>query len=160
MIAGDTPNAITSERESSSAPKRLSPRSSRAMRPSSPSRMPATRIAISAFSQSPAIAQRTPVSPVAASMHETISGLHRLGFVDTRTMRHFDRSCMAAVTLMSPQDIAGLRAREGVSQSVFAIHLNVTKSTVAQWESGEKKPAGPALKLLNLVQKKGLGILA
>lgn len=104
--------------------------------------------------------QRTPVSPVAASMHETVSGLHRLGFVDTRTMRHFDRSCMAEVVPMRPQDIADLRAREGVSQSVFAIHLNVTKSTVAQWESGEKKPAGPALKLLNLVQRKGLQVLA
>jgi putative transcriptional regulator len=104
--------------------------------------------------------KRTPVSAVLATVHESVSAMHRLGFVDARTMRDFDRGCMVEVERLSPQDIADLRAREGVSQSMFAIHLNVTKSTVAQWEAGQKKPAGAALKLLNLVKRKGLKILA
>jgi putative transcriptional regulator len=32
-------------------------------------------------------------------------------------------------------------------------------STVQKWEIGEKKPSGPALKLLDLVQRKGLKAL-
>jgi DNA-binding transcriptional regulator YiaG len=48
-----------------------------------------------------------------------------------------------------------LREREDVSQSVFASYLNVTKDSVSKWERGEKKPAGPSLKLLSLVERKG-----
>jgi len=38
--------------------------------------------------------------------------------------------------------------------------LNTSASTVKQWESGEKRPSGMALKLLSIVQKHGLEILA
>jgi hypothetical protein len=34
--------------------------------------------------------------------------------------------------------------------------LTVTTGTVAKWESGKKHPSGPALKLLDLIEGKGL----
>ena len=43
-----------------------------------------------------------------------------------------------------------------MSQSIFALALNVTTSLVSQWERGEKKPSGPSLKLLALAEKKGI----
>ena len=49
-----------------------------------------------------------------------------------------------------------------VSQAVFAAYLNTSPSTVQKWERGEKKPNGPSLKLLkllNLVERKGLEVL-
>ena len=49
---------------------------------------------------------------------------------------------------------------ERVSQAVFAIHLNVSKGVVSQWERGEKQPAGTSLKLLALIQEKGLDAIA
>jgi putative transcriptional regulator len=39
---------------------------------------------------------------------------------------------------------------------VFALHLHTTASTVRKWEQGETRPAGPALKLLNVIADKGL----
>jgi hypothetical protein len=42
------------------------------------------------------------------------------------------------------------------SQPVFAHHLHTTASTVRKWEQGETRPAGPALKLLNVIADKGL----
>jgi len=42
---------------------------------------------------------------------------------------------------------------------VFAAYLNVTKSTITQWEQDEKVPRGTALKLLQLVERKGLDAL-
>jgi putative transcriptional regulator len=36
----------------------------------------------------------------------------------------------------------------------------VTVGLVSQWERGEKHPHGPSLKLLALVQKKGLEAIA
>jgi len=39
---------------------------------------------------------------------------------------------------------------------VFAAVLNTSLSTVQKWEVGDKKPSGPSLKLLNLIERKGL----
>jgi putative transcriptional regulator len=99
-------------------------------------------------------------SDMLASIHEAVSDLHEIGLADTKTMREFDRLCLEPVRAFRPAEIAALRKRERVSQPVFAAYLNVSKSSVSQWETGEKKPDGPALKLLNIVERKGLAALA
>jgi putative transcriptional regulator len=38
--------------------------------------------------------------------------------------------------------------------------LNISKDSVSQWERGEKRPAGPSLKLLSLIERKGLASIA
>jgi putative transcriptional regulator len=43
---------------------------------------------------------------------------------------------------------------------LFARHLNVTTGLISQWERGEKRPAGTSLKLLNLVDRRGLAAVA
>jgi len=57
---------------------------------------------------------------------------------------------------MTPENIKALREQAHVSQAVFAAVLNTSVSTVQKWEVGDKKPSGPSLKLLNLVERKGL----
>jgi len=99
-------------------------------------------------------------SKVLGAVHETVRGLHRLGLVDQQTMREFDSSCLTPVETLSPRQIAQLRKREGASQAVFASYLNVTTGLVSKWERGEKHPQGPSLKLLALVQKRGLEAIA
>jgi putative transcriptional regulator len=39
-------------------------------------------------------------------------------------------------------------------------YLNVLVAAVSKWEEGEKKPSGASLKLLTIVQKKGLEAVA
>jgi len=94
-------------------------------------------------------------SRISQAIHSTAQGLYDLGFIDTETMRQFDKSCLTPISTFSPQDISGLRAREGVSQGVFAYCLNVKPKLVSEWERGTKKPSGPSLKLLSLVKEKG-----
>jgi putative transcriptional regulator len=95
-------------------------------------------------------------SDIKAAIHEIASGLHGVGMIDKQTMRRFDESCLTPIHQFSADEIRALREREDVSQSVFASYLNVTKDSVSKWERGEKKPAGPSLKLLSLVERKGL----
>ena len=52
--------------------------------------------------------------------------------------------------------IPPLRKRYKISQAVLASILNTSVSTVRQWEIGAKHPSGPSLKLLNLLDRKGL----
>ncbi len=99
-------------------------------------------------------------SAIMASIHETAEGLHSAGVMDKQTMRKFDDACLTPVRPLSPEEIRALREREGASQAVFARYLNVTTSLVSQWERGEKHPQGASLKLLSLVAKNGLRMVA
>ncbi len=99
-------------------------------------------------------------SAVAAAVHETAEGLYRAGVMDKRTMRHFDESCLTPVRALTPEEIAAIRKREDVSQSVFARYLGLSVTLISQWERGEKKPQGASLKLLTLVEKNGLDFVA
>ena len=91
--------------------------------------------------------------------HETIQDLHTAGVVYKVTMRHFDALCLPVVQNLSSEDIKTLRAREKISQPILARALNVSPSTVKHWEIGDKRPSGAALKLLNLIFKKGLAVV-
>jgi putative transcriptional regulator len=95
-----------------------------------------------------------------AAIHETMEALHEVGSIDKQTMRQFDEACLTPVLVMSPDEIKSLRLREHISQPVFARYLNVSKNLVSDWERGVKKPGGPALRLLAVIQKKGLMAIA
>ena len=99
-------------------------------------------------------------SEASAAIHETASSLYRIGAIDKKTMRSFDETCLEPIVEMDPDAIRDLRIREHVSQPIFALYLNVSKNLVSDWERGVKKPGGPALRLLNIVQKHGLDTLA
>jgi putative transcriptional regulator len=55
---------------------------------------------------------------------------------------------------MSPASIARLRRRLKASTPVFAAYLNVTADTVRSWEKNRRQPSGPALRLLQIAEKK------
>lgn len=99
-------------------------------------------------------------SDVKAAIHEVANDLYNAGMIEKKTMRRFDESCLTPIHHFTAKEIRVLRKREEVSQAVFAYYLNVSKDSVSQWERGEKKPAGPSLKLLSLVEKKGLSAIA
>jgi putative transcriptional regulator len=99
-------------------------------------------------------------SPILDAVHETAKGLHKAGVMDQVTLREFDRLCVPPVAQLNPEEIKGIRESAHVSQAVFARLLNTSLSTVQKWEVGQKKPTGTALKLLHLVQKRGLEIVA
>jgi putative transcriptional regulator len=60
---------------------------------------------------------------------------------------------------LSPKQIKAIRSRIKVSQGVFAALLNVNPSTVQKWEQGVVKPQNTALRLLNVIDSKGIDIL-
>jgi putative transcriptional regulator len=99
-------------------------------------------------------------SEIAEVVHTSASALYRMGAMDKATMREFDESCLSVPAPMDPKRIKRIRESQKVSQPVFARYLNTSESTVEKWESGAKKPSGMALKLLDLVEKHGLRILA
>jgi putative transcriptional regulator len=90
------------------------------------------------------------------SLHLAAEDLHAVGALDKATLRHFDVACLTPIGVMPPDAIREIREVANMSQATFALALNVSTSLVSKWERGEKKPSGPSLKLLALVDKKGI----
>ncbi len=95
-------------------------------------------------------------SKILEAVHETASDLHRLGFIDKRKMQKYEVLCMEPIPEYGAERIRALRKNLHLSQAVLAAVLNTSLSTVRKWEIGDKKPSGPSLKLLNLIERKGL----
>jgi putative transcriptional regulator len=95
-------------------------------------------------------------STILEAVHDTAKGLYKAGVLDQVTLREFDRLCLPPIEPLEPEQIKQIREAARVSQAVFAAILNTSVSTVQKWEIGQKRPTGAALKLLHLVQKRGL----
>ena len=93
---------------------------------------------------------------IASEMKNTALGLHRIGLIDKRRMSELEAVITPNIQEMTPEKIKSLREKEHVSQAVFASVLNTSLSTVQKWEIGAKRPSAPSLKLLSLVERKGL----
>ncbi|CAN7436545.1 helix-turn-helix domain-containing protein [Neorhizobium tomejilense] len=94
------------------------------------------------------------------AIHSAVEGMYQAGTIDKETMRTFDETCLSVPVELGPEEIKALREGNHVSQPVFARYLNTSESTVQKWETGAKRPSGPALKLLDIVRKHGLQMLA
>lgn len=93
------------------------------------------------------------------AIHETAKDLNELGFIDKRALNRYDALCIEPVQSYSPEQIRTLRDRYRISQAVMASIFNTSLSTIQKWEIGEKHPGGPSLKLLSILDRKGIEAL-
>ena len=100
------------------------------------------------------------MSRLLKTLHKTAKDFADIGLIDPQTLREFDVACLPPVKDYTADEIKSLRLGCQASQAVFAAYLNTSPSTVQKWERGQKHPNGPSLKLLNLVERKGLEVLA
>ena len=99
-------------------------------------------------------------SDISEAIHSSAAMLHKVGVLDKTTMRDFDTRHLIVPSEIAPAEIKQIREANNVSQPVFARYLNTSESTVEKWESGAKRPSPPLRKLLSVVQKHGLQVLA
>jgi putative transcriptional regulator len=97
-------------------------------------------------------------SRILETVHASAKGLHQIGLIDKRKMEKFDLLCLKEIPSYSPGKIKSLRKKYQLSQAVLAAVINTSLSTVQKLEMGDKHPSGPSLKLLNILEKKGLDV--
>lgn len=95
-------------------------------------------------------------SPALRSLHEAAEDLYAVGAIEKATKRRFDVSCLTPVEALAPEAIKHIREKAHMSQSTFALALNVSTVLISKWERGEVRPSGPSLKLLALADSKGI----
>jgi putative transcriptional regulator len=59
----------------------------------------------------------------------------------------------------TPVDVASVRGRLGFTQAQFAARFGVSVATLRHWERGDRSPQGPALVLLNLIDRDPAAVL-
>ena len=89
---------------------------------------------------------------------ETMRDLEQVGAVSKQTLRDFEALAVPPPDY-NAEGIRLLRERLRVSQAVFAAYLNASLSTVQKWENGDKRPSGAALRLLSVIDRRGLEVL-
>jgi len=94
------------------------------------------------------------------TLSDMAKDLYEVGAIDKTTLRQFDINSLPPVPNYTGNQIASLRHKLGLSQSVFAAYLNVSDRAVKKWEQGETKPTGATLKLLSIVERKGIDVIA
>lgn len=91
------------------------------------------------------------------NLAEMANRFHECGTVDKLTMRKIDALAFdAKQDEMTPDKIKFIREKEHISQAVLAVVLNMSSESVQKWEQGKTKPQGAALRLLHVIDKKGI----
>jgi putative transcriptional regulator len=91
--------------------------------------------------------------------NDMAQGLFKAGAMDEITLREVEALCLPTLKTFRPEDVKRIRKANHVSQAVFAAIMGIGKTTVQQWEQGLKKPSGPAQRLLDIIDRKGLTAL-
>ncbi|HEY1645536.1 MAG TPA: helix-turn-helix domain-containing protein [Candidatus Saccharimonadales bacterium] len=78
---------------------------------------------------------------------------------DKVTMAQIQALALPEIKELTPAEIRRLREESKLSRGVWAKILNVGVTTAQKWESGTTHPDGAALKLLNLVDERGVAAL-
>ena len=88
------------------------------------------------------------------SIGETVQDLINSGIKTSFTQKELDSLGVEIPAVqLSTHQIKEIRERLNLSQAVFAKLLNVSPSSIRQWEQGKRKPTGATQVLLELLQK-------
>lgn len=76
-----------------------------------------------------------------------------------KTLRELTDDELPVLVEYTGDEIQQLRKRQRLSQSVFAKYLNISPAMIRSLEQGQRHAHGAILKLLNIIDRHGIGAL-
>ena len=67
-----------------------------------------------------------------------------------------DKICISPLNLYTGNKVKEIRARQNMTQRIFAEALGVSVKTVEAWEAGKNTPSGCASRILELMERDNL----
>jgi putative transcriptional regulator len=93
-------------------------------------------------------------STIKKAISESVQDLVNAGFGTSFTERELRELGVKIPAIhIDPDKIKHIRRKARLSQSVFAKLLNVSPSSIRQWEQGKRKPTGSTKVLLEVLHK-------
>ncbi len=91
---------------------------------------------------------------IKSAIGSTVQDLLSLGVKTTFTEKELKSlGVKIPEVIVAPSEIQSIRKSIRLSQQVFAKVLNVSPSSVRQWEQGAKNPTGATMVLLDLLKR-------
>ena len=67
-----------------------------------------------------------------------------------KSVQEMKANSVARSNKVEPNDVAKARLKTGLSQSQFALALQISSRTLQEWEQGRRKPSGAAKALIQI----------
>jgi putative transcriptional regulator len=97
------------------------------------------------------------MSNIQDTINDLAQGLFKAEIIDKKTLRNFTDQELPVLHEFTGEEIQQLRKKQKLSQSVFAKYLNVSPAMIRGLEQGKRQAHGAILKLLNIVERHGIG---
>ena len=92
--------------------------------------------------------------PIKSAIGETVQDMMDSGIKVSFTKKELDLLGVEIPKIQfTSNQIIAIRKQMNLSQTVFAKVLNVSASSIRQWEQGKRKPSGSTKVLLELLEK-------
>ncbi|MCK5580264.1 MAG: transcriptional regulator [Candidatus Omnitrophica bacterium] len=104
------------------------------------------------------MSQRRDKDEIRKIVEDELSSLSEVMDV-SESMRKFNKLKYPQPKAYTARDIRRIRRKIHVSQSVLAYILNTKSTTIQKWELDINKPNGPASRLLQVIDEKGVKFL-
>ena len=97
------------------------------------------------------------MSNIQDTINDLAHGLYKAEIIDKKTLRTLTDEDLPVLHEFTGEEIQLLRKKQSLSQAVFAKYLNVSPAMVRGLEQGKRHAHGAILKLLNIVERHGIG---
>ena len=93
------------------------------------------------------------------TINDLAQGLHKANVIDIKTLRELTDDELPVLVEYTGEEIQQLRKSQRLSQTVFAKYLNISPAMIRSLEQGQRHAHGAILKLLNIIDRHGIGAL-
>lgn len=96
------------------------------------------------------------MSSLRNTINELAHDLHQANVIDKVTLRDLTEKDLPGLNEYTGEEIQTIRKQEHLSQAAFAKYLNISPAMIKSLELGQRKAQGAILRLLNIVERRGL----
>lgn len=93
---------------------------------------------------------------IADSLNEIITDIDQTGGVNLK--QEIISLDIAPTPKYTGEDVKAIRQANGLTQSVLARYLCVSKKTIEAWEANRNTPSGPSSRLLELLERHAISV--
>jgi putative transcriptional regulator len=96
------------------------------------------------------------MSNLRETINELAHDLHQANMIDKITLRELTEKDLPELHEYTGEEIQTIRKKERLSQAAFAKYLNISPAMIKSLELGQRKAQGAILRLINIIDRRGV----
>jgi putative transcriptional regulator len=96
------------------------------------------------------------MSNLRETIKELAHDLHQANMIDKITLRELTEKDLPELNEYTGEEIQSIRKKQRLSQAAFAKYLNISPAMIKSLELGQRKAQGAILRLINIIDRRGI----